>query len=70
MSVSKASSSSQNDIEDPVELMLKRTGCIELHYLVQECIAETQDWRKCQEQVQSFRTCMADYQRKKQEEYK
>lgn len=23
------------EIEDPVELMLKKTGCIELHYKVQ-----------------------------------
>lgn len=37
--------------EDPVESMLKRTGCIELHYKVQECIAETGDWRKCQDVV-------------------
>lgn len=24
-----------SDIEDPVELMLRKTGCIELHYKVQ-----------------------------------
>lgn len=47
-----------SDTEDPVELMLKRTGCIELHYKVQECIAETGDWRRCQGAVQEFKTCM------------
>ena len=26
---------SDNDIEDPVERMLKKTGCMELHYQVQ-----------------------------------
>uniref|UniRef100_A0A1A9WDW5 peptidyl-tRNA hydrolase n=1 Tax=Glossina brevipalpis TaxID=37001 RepID=A0A1A9WDW5_9MUSC len=35
--------------EDPVELMLKKTGCIDYHYKVQECIAEFGDWRHCQD---------------------
>lgn len=54
--------------EDPVELMLKKTGCIELHYKVQECIAETGDWRKCQDTVKEFKSCMkifTDSQREK-----
>ncbi|XP_032680118.1 cytochrome c oxidase assembly factor 4 homolog, mitochondrial [Odontomachus brunneus] len=51
----------ENEIEDPVEQMLKKTGCIELHYQVQECIAEHQDWRKCQDQVKKFRQCMAEH---------
>lgn len=50
-----------NSIEDPVELMLQRTGCIELHYKVQECISETGDWRKCQEPVKDFKLCMQKY---------
>ncbi|KAG7199817.1 hypothetical protein KM043_000476 [Ampulex compressa] len=58
------------DIEDPVERMLKQTGCMESHYQVQECIAENQDWRKCREQVERFKTCMADYQKKQRETYK
>lgn len=29
------SDSEKYEVEDPVELMLKRTGCIELHYKVQ-----------------------------------
>lgn len=29
------SDSETHEVEDPVELMLKRTGCIELHYKVQ-----------------------------------
>ncbi|XP_051154443.1 cytochrome c oxidase assembly factor 4 homolog, mitochondrial-like isoform X2 [Leptopilina boulardi] len=54
-----------DDIDDPLERMLKKTGCMELHFKVQECIAETQDWRKCKEQVNIFRTCMEEYQRNK-----
>lgn len=55
----------QQEITDPVEEMLKKTGCMELHYKVQECIAETQDWRKCQDQVRNFKLCMAEHQAKK-----
>uniref|UniRef100_A0A336LKH5 peptidyl-tRNA hydrolase n=1 Tax=Culicoides sonorensis TaxID=179676 RepID=A0A336LKH5_CULSO len=32
------SDSDKHEVEDPVELMLKRTGCIELHYKVQMCV--------------------------------
>ncbi|XP_004925130.1 cytochrome c oxidase assembly factor 4 homolog, mitochondrial [Bombyx mandarina] len=51
--------------DDPVEGMLKKTGCLELHYKVQECIAETKDWRKCQTAVNNFRDCINKH---KQEE--
>ncbi|KRF98030.1 cytochrome c oxidase assembly factor 4 homolog, mitochondrial [Drosophila tropicalis] len=47
--------------QDPVEVMLKKTGCIDLHYKVQECIAETGDWRMCQEKVKEFKACMQKY---------
>ncbi|XP_023024158.1 uncharacterized protein [Leptinotarsa decemlineata] len=51
----------KQEISDPVEEMLKKTGCIKLHYKVQECIADTKDWRKCQDQVSQFKKCMARY---------
>lgn len=96
---------------DQVEEMLKKTGCIDLHYKVQvnnklsfknnkkmslsvtdtlrssdkfselfwqffyvylapqECIAEAQDWRKCQEVVKKFRECMVDYTSKQRAKY-
>ncbi|KAG5306150.1 COA4 factor, partial [Acromyrmex insinuator] len=57
----------EQEIEDPVERMLKTTGCIELHYQVQECIAEHQDWRKCQNEVKKFKECM-DKHTKQQEQ--
>ncbi|KAK7505539.1 hypothetical protein BaRGS_00003284 [Batillaria attramentaria] len=44
--------------EDPVENMISKTGCLQLHYAVQECMAEHQDWRKCQNQVVQFKQCM------------
>lgn len=83
-------STDSSDI-DQVEEMLKRTGCINLHYKVQvrnqtkivvahfqaksissfqECIAETQDWRKCQHVVKEFRECMTAYTTKQLERNK
>jgi len=29
--------------------------------MLQECMAEHKDWRKCQQQVQDFRKCMTEY---------
>lgn len=37
--------------EDPVESMIKKTGCLPLHYAVIDCMADHRDWRKCQPQV-------------------
>lgn len=33
-----SNTSIEEEIEDPVERMLKKTGCIELHYQVQVCL--------------------------------
>ncbi|KAM9321462.1 cytochrome c oxidase assembly factor 4 homolog, mitochondrial [Gastrophryne carolinensis] len=57
----------EQDEEDPVERMIGRTGCTPFHYAVMDCMAEHQDWRKCQPQVQSFKDCMQDYQKKRAE---
>ncbi|XP_043920063.1 cytochrome c oxidase assembly factor 4 homolog, mitochondrial [Protopterus annectens] len=60
----------EDDEDDPVDQMISRTGCASLHYAVQECMAEHQDWRKCQQHVQAFRNCMSDHQKKRVEELK
>jgi len=49
--------------DDPVISKLRKTGCLENHYAVLECIAEFKDWRKCQEQVQSFRQCIVNHEK-------
>ncbi|XP_061752751.1 cytochrome c oxidase assembly factor 4 homolog, mitochondrial [Nerophis ophidion] len=54
--------------DDPVDRMISRTGCAELHYAVQECMAERQDWRACQDHVGAFKACMLDYQQARAEE--
>jgi len=50
-----------DDEIDPVEEMIKQTGCLKEHYVVQDCMGENNDWRACQSQVKSFRECMARY---------
>ncbi|XP_029375051.1 cytochrome c oxidase assembly factor 4 homolog, mitochondrial [Echeneis naucrates] len=57
-----------DDEDDPVEQMISRTGCTELHYAVQECMAEHQDWRACQKQVQAFKDCMMTFQKARKEQ--
>ncbi len=57
-----------DDEDDPVEQMISRTGCAELHYAVQECMAEHQDWRACQSQVQTFKDCMMNFQNARKEQ--
>lgn len=49
----------EEDEEDPVEQMLEKAGCAKEHYAVQECMADTKDWRKCQDQVKKFKECIA-----------
>ena len=60
--------SRSEDEDDPVDRMISRTGCGELHYAVQECMAEHQDWRKCQSQVQTFKDCMTSFQNSRKEQ--
>jgi len=33
-------------------------GCEKEHYLVQECMVEHQDWRKCQQALKTFQACL------------
>ncbi|XP_018904246.1 uncharacterized protein [Bemisia tabaci] len=56
-------SDEDHEDSDPVEKMLKQAGCLELHYKIQMCIADTKDWRKCQNEVKDFKECMEKYQK-------
>ncbi|XP_063058527.1 cytochrome c oxidase assembly factor 4 homolog, mitochondrial [Engraulis encrasicolus] len=60
--------SRSEDEDDPVDKMISKTGCAELHYAVQECMAEKQDWRKCQSEVQTFKQCMMSFQTARMEQ--
>ncbi|KAJ7997411.1 hypothetical protein DPEC_G00228700 [Dallia pectoralis] len=65
---SRPSPNADQEEEDPVDKMISRTGCGELHYAVQECMAEHQDWRRCQGPVQTFKDCMVNFQKARKEQ--
>lgn len=44
--------------EDLVDQLIEKTGCSQEHYLVQECMVEHQDWRKCQQTLKTFQACL------------
>lgn len=46
------------DDEDLLDELLNKTNCAHLHYKVQDCIATTKDWRKCQAEVKEFKNCI------------
>ncbi|GAU93838.1 hypothetical protein RvY_05712 [Ramazzottius varieornatus] len=58
MSEQKNVTSATEDEEDPVAKAIQKTGCLDIHHALQECMAEKQDWRKCQDLVQQFKECM------------
>ena len=45
-----------DDEDDPVDKMLKKAGCLEKHYKVQECMVEHKDWRQCKAEVKGIDT--------------
>jgi len=44
--------------EDLVDKLINKSGCANEHYLVQECMVENQDWRKCQQVLKNFQSCL------------
>ncbi|NXF11001.1 COA4 factor, partial [Smithornis capensis] len=50
--------------EDPLDARIARTGCLEQHRELQECMAEQRDWRHCQPQLRAFGACMARRERR------
>lgn len=50
--------SEDDEEDDPLDRILKKSGCADLHYKVQFCMAEKQDWRQCQVEVKEFRECV------------
>ncbi|XP_060765090.1 cytochrome c oxidase assembly factor 4 homolog, mitochondrial [Neoarius graeffei] len=53
---------------DLVDRLISKTGCSALHYAIQKCIMENEDWRKCKTQVQDFKECMMPYQKAQMEQ--
>lgn len=59
---------SKPEEEDMVDRLISRTGCSALHYAIQECMAEHEDWRKCKRQVQEFKECIMPFQKARMEQ--
>uniref|UniRef100_A0A8I3WJZ5 CHCH domain-containing protein n=2 Tax=Callithrix jacchus TaxID=9483 RepID=A0A8I3WJZ5_CALJA len=58
----------EEEEEDPLDQLISRSGCAASALAVQECMAQHQDWRQCQPQVQAFKDCMNEQQARRQEE--
>ncbi|KAI1709949.1 actin domain-containing protein [Ditylenchus destructor] len=46
------------DEEDRVEKMIRDSGCWDHHLAVVHCMFDHNDWRKCQNELTVFKTCM------------
>ncbi|KAM3677792.1 cytochrome c oxidase assembly factor 4 homolog, mitochondrial [Ammospiza maritima maritima] len=62
----KRGSEEEEEGEDPLDARIARSGCLEQHRQLQECMAERRDWRHCQEQVRAFGACMGRRQQQRQ----
>mmetsp|Transcript_7483 Transcript_7483/g.19241 ORF Transcript_7483/g.19241 Transcript_7483/m.19241 type:complete len:84 (-) Transcript_7483:2486-2737(-) len=49
----------EDDEVDPWEARIEASGCAPQHYALQDCYAETGDWRKCQSLMKAFQLCMS-----------
>ncbi|XP_029457976.1 cytochrome c oxidase assembly factor 4 homolog, mitochondrial [Rhinatrema bivittatum] len=58
----------EEEEEDPLDQMISRSGCAAFHSVLQECMSEHRDWRKCQQHVQRFKACMQERQEKRTQE--
>jgi len=57
-------SGEEEEEEDLVDKLIRNTGCEKEHYLVQECMVEHQDWRKCQQALKTFQACLNSGEKK------
>lgn len=48
----------EDEGEDLVDQLIEKSGCSEEHYLVQECMVEHRDWRRCQQTLKNFQACL------------
>ena len=48
-----------DESDDPLDALIKRSGCLDQHLATIDCMAEKQDWRKCQDELKLFKICMS-----------
>lgn len=49
--------------EDPFDARIRRSGCADFHYKLQECMDSKKDWRACQVDVAAFKECIKVHKR-------
>ena len=54
-----------DDVRDPFDDGIRNSGCQTQHEQLQECYQKFHDWRKCKEEMDAFKRCFADPNRKK-----
>lgn len=52
------------DVIDPYNQALDETGCAHLNEMVQLCYYEKKDWRQCQKELDTFRKCYQEFERR------
>ena len=58
MNHAKPDQNQEAEEEDRVDAAIRKTGCSNENYAVQDCMFEHKDWRKCQKQVKAFKECI------------
>jgi len=48
---------------DRVIHMLEKSGCLENHYKVQDCMVDHKDWRMCQDPLKKLQICLQAHHR-------
>lgn len=54
----------EEEEEDFFNVTIQRSGCAKEHYALQDCFADTGDWRKCSKEMAQFKTCMDKHKKK------
>ena len=53
----KTTTEEEEEEEDPFYTIIEKSGCSKYHYALQDCYAETRDWRKCKKEMKDFQAC-------------
>lgn len=63
----KTGEEKEEEEEDFFNLAIQRSGCAKENYALQDCFADTGDWRKCHKEMVQFKMCMDKHKKMKKE---
>ena len=55
------------DDKDLYEELIDKSGCAKFHYALQDCYFEHKDWRQCRKEMEDFKKC-TDQQNKRNQQ--